>query len=143
MGVRICILRGINVSGKNKILMADLQRWFRELGFDQVVTYIQSGNVVFVAPDDQPESSLTGMITDKIRLSGNLEVPVIIRALDEFKETLHHNPFLKDSGKEPDKLHVTFLSSIPESDRSKLKVTATTRNWATVNKLVEISIELG
>jgi uncharacterized protein (DUF1697 family) len=183
MGVRICILRGINVSGKNRILMADLQRWFQELGYGQVVTYIQSGNVVFSAPHDQPVSTNEGMIRDKIRQSGNLDIPVVIRTLEEMNETLKLNPFLKNSDKEADKLHVTFLSSVPEPDRiaqiaseqylpdefiirgrdiylycpggygntklsnsffeAKFKVTATTRNWATVSKLAEIGNGLG
>jgi len=43
----VSILRGINVGGKRKILMADLADLFRELGFSDIVTYIQSGNVIF------------------------------------------------------------------------------------------------
>ena len=47
MDKRIAILRGINVGGKRKILMADLKLLFEDLGFSNVETYIQSGNVIF------------------------------------------------------------------------------------------------
>jgi uncharacterized protein (DUF1697 family) len=47
----VCLLRGINVSGKNKILMKDLTLLFEDLGFGKVETYIQSGNVSFDSID--------------------------------------------------------------------------------------------
>ena len=43
----VALLRGINVGGKNKIAMAELKSLFSSLGFEDVLTYIQSGNVVF------------------------------------------------------------------------------------------------
>ena len=43
----VSILRGINVGGKRKMLMADLKELYQELGFSNIITYIQSGNVVF------------------------------------------------------------------------------------------------
>ena len=47
MATFISILRGINVSGQKKILMADLKALYETLNFKNVQTYIQSGNVVF------------------------------------------------------------------------------------------------
>jgi uncharacterized protein (DUF1697 family) len=47
MNRRIAILRGINVGGKRKILMADLKSMFEKMKFSNVSTYIQSGNVIF------------------------------------------------------------------------------------------------
>lgn len=49
----ISILRGINVSGKNLIKMADLRSTFEKMGFQQVSTYIQSGNIIFSAKQMQ------------------------------------------------------------------------------------------
>ena len=43
----ISILRGINVGGKRKILMVDLKELYKSLDFENVITYIQSGNVIF------------------------------------------------------------------------------------------------
>ena len=41
------LVRGINVGGKNKVVMADLRQQLTELGFEQVETYINSGNIFF------------------------------------------------------------------------------------------------
>ena len=43
----IALLRGINISGKNKIAMAELKSGFMKLGYDDVLTHLNSGNVVF------------------------------------------------------------------------------------------------
>jgi uncharacterized protein (DUF1697 family) len=51
----LALLRGINVGGKNLIKMADLRTAFEDLGFDDVATYIQSGNVLFGAPRQKRE----------------------------------------------------------------------------------------
>lgn len=47
MGTYIALLRGINVTGHNKIKMTELKQLFIDSGFREVVTYIQSGNVIF------------------------------------------------------------------------------------------------
>ena len=48
----IAFLRGINISGKNKISMAELKKNFEELGFEEVKTYLNSGNVIFLSDDE-------------------------------------------------------------------------------------------
>ena len=53
MPTSVALLRGINVGGKNLIRMPALKACFEENGFDDVVTYIQSGNVLFTAPTTQ------------------------------------------------------------------------------------------
>ena len=183
MSIYISILRGINVSGQKKILMADLKKLFEDLKFSNVVTYIQSGNVAFNTNKKQSNAALATQIEKAIAKQYSFEVPVIVRSAEEIAFVLNNNPFLKDAKKNKaillDKLHVTFLAEIPEqknidaissfvfkSDEfyiinqevylytpggygetklsniffeSKLKVKATTRNWNTVNKLVELS----
>ena len=52
MSLYVALLRGINVSGQKKILMADLRVHFAEAGFAQVQTYIQSGNVIFSSAEN-------------------------------------------------------------------------------------------
>lgn len=64
MAQYLALLRGINVGGKNIIKMADLRACFEGMGFSDVITYIQSGNVIFNTPeDDEP------MITRQIEKS--------------------------------------------------------------------------
>lgn len=55
MGNYIALLRGINVGGKNKIAMPELKKMFEEIGYQNVVTYINSGNIVFSSNIDMEE----------------------------------------------------------------------------------------
>jgi len=177
----ISILRGINVSGQKKILMADLKSLFENLKFSDVSTYIQSGNVSFKTNEKLSDVQLAGKIEKAIYKEYSFEVPVIIRNEDELKKIVSSNPFLKEKNIDVQKLHVTFLSEIPgkgeiksidDVDYSpdqfiikgkevflhtpagygvtklsnnffekKLKVKATTRNWNTVNKLLEMALQ--
>ncbi len=102
----ISILRGINVSGQKKIIMLELKALYEELGLKSVTTYIQSGNVIFKSVD---EKNLNKKIETKIFEKYNFIVPVIVRKLDEIKNTLEFNPFLKEDNIDLSKLHVTFL----------------------------------
>ena len=61
MNQYLVLLRGINVGGKNIIKMADLKASFEEMGFSSVVTYIQSGNVLF-----QSEEKDKALLTTKV-----------------------------------------------------------------------------
>jgi uncharacterized protein (DUF1697 family) len=175
----ISILRGINVSGHRKIPMTDLKSMYERSGFKDVITYIQSGNVIFKADSKFTGETLEHIIEKKIDEKFNLDVPVIIRLAGEMKKILSLNPFLKMNDVIIKKLHVTFLGKVPgqnelikinEFDYSpdkfiiknkeiflycprgygktrltnnffenKLKVRATTRNWKTINKLVELA----
>lgn len=56
MGNYIALLRGINVGGKNKIAMPELKKMFEEIGYQNVVTYINSGNIVFSSNIDMEEA---------------------------------------------------------------------------------------
>lgn len=65
MNKYIALLRGINISGKNKIAMAELKRSFEELGFTAVKTYLNSGNVVFSADKEVTSAKIAKMVEDK------------------------------------------------------------------------------
>lgn len=178
----ISILRGINVGGYKKILMTDLKSLYETLRFDNVITYIQSGNVIFNTDKNKSDTELAAEIEYEILAKYGFNVPVIIRSLEEMKNTLSVNPFQGQKGINPEKLHVTFLSEVPGEKEltaivkydyppdkfsiigsevylhcpngygtsklnnnffeSKLKMKATTRNWNTVNKLVELANEI-
>jgi uncharacterized protein (DUF1697 family) len=112
METYISMLRGINVSGHKKILMSDLKALYEELKFKDVVTYVQSGNVVFKS-EKQPATDLSKKIRKKILEKYSFDVPVIIRNSSEIEKVVSKNPFLKEKGIDPEKLHVTFLSEAP------------------------------
>jgi uncharacterized protein (DUF1697 family) len=115
----VAILRGINVSGKNIIRMDELQAMFLSMGFSDVRTYIQSGNVVFRSKGtarDFPERK----ISDRIRQDFGFEVPVIVRNSGQMKQIISENPFLAEKDILTEKLHVTYLSEAPAKERTDI-----------------------
>ncbi|MDX5151158.1 MAG: DUF1697 domain-containing protein [Acidiferrobacterales bacterium] len=108
----VSILRGINVSGQKKIKMDDLTVLYESLGFENVRTYIQSGNVVFDAAGKNSEK-IAGDIEQAIQRRYGFEVPVQLRTRAEMGTIVKANPFLKEEGIDIGKLHVTFLERAP------------------------------
>jgi len=151
---------------------------YEQLSCKEVTTYIQSGNIIFRKIGNESEEELAKTIQQAIMEKFGFDVPVLLRTLTEMKEAAACNPWTKETGIDPDKLHVTFLSHVPPEEliknipgsnyvpdqfrisgreiylycpggygntklnnnyfENKLKVTATTRNWRTVNKLIEL-----
>ncbi len=114
MNKYVSILRGINVSGQKKIKMADLKALYESLDFQNVVTYIQSGNVIFdtlVENKDDLKITIEKAIEEKYKF----HVPVEIRTNNEIENIISNCPFgsvnLAEDGT---KVLVTFLSSEPE-----------------------------
>ncbi|MGA8618374.1 MAG: DUF1697 domain-containing protein [Candidatus Sulfotelmatobacter sp.] len=112
MPIYISMLRGINVGGHKRIKMERLRQSFEALGFEQVKTYIQSGNVVFKAAKSS-SAALSRKIEERIVKEFGFSVSVISRTADEMGKTIANNPFLKECGIDPEKLHVMFLSEAP------------------------------
>ena len=179
MEKKIAILRGINVGGKRKILMADLKSLFEDLGFKEVITYIQSGNVIFMANNETSNIEIADQIEKSIKSKFGFDVPVIVRSAGDLWNTMKTNPFYKGSTTDIAKLHITFLRSKPAQEylekiqaidfspdkfivvekdvfiycegkyhqskltnnffEKKLKTTATTRNFKTLEKLCTLS----
>jgi uncharacterized protein (DUF1697 family) len=106
----VALLRGINVGGKNKVPMAELRELFATLGHEDVVSYIQSGNVVFTSPVKPAQAA--GDIAAAIKKEFGLPVPVIVRTRAELAKVTTSNPYLK-RGADASKLHVTFLADRP------------------------------
>src|SRR5436853_2560798 len=109
----ISILRGINVSGQKKIQMTDLKALYETLKFTNVITYIQSGNIIFKSKSAS-DKKLAKRIEDAIYERYSFNVPVIIRNIEEMKHAISTNPLLKQSNIDTEKLHITFLAQIPQ-----------------------------
>lgn len=116
MKIFISMLRGINVSGQNKIRMAELKSLYESLGLVNVETYVQSGNVIFDT-SAQDASRLTALIEAQIKRSFGYTVSVFIRDRNDFQRILRHNPFLSGRNEDPAKLHVTFLYGSPSKSK--------------------------
>lgn len=114
MNKYISILRGINVSGQKKIKMADLKALYLSLGFDDVSTYIQSGNVIFSC-DESNQLKIKEEIELAIKAAYGFEVPVDVRCVEQFNAVLANLPFEDiDLAQDGTKVMVTFLSGEPE-----------------------------
>ena len=109
------MLRGINVTGHNTIKMQDLRTLCNKLGYRNVQTYVQSGNIVFEATKGIP-ATLSNQISKGIHDAYGFDVPVFIRTSEEMQRIISANPFLKEKDIDPSKLHVTFLSETPQTD---------------------------
>ena len=110
--INVALLRGINVGGKNKLAMKDLAAMFVDAGCGDVRTYIQSGNVLFRAGPTLGED-IPSLISESILSRFGYRVPIVTRTARQLQEVVQANPFVEHSA-EPDKLHVAFLSEIPD-----------------------------
>jgi uncharacterized protein (DUF1697 family) len=115
----VALLRGINLSGHKIVKMDQLRKAFEELGFADVKTYIQSGNVVFKAPMQAPEN-LAKRIEEKVLRQFGFPVPVVVKTADEIGEIIKNNTLVKEKGVDISRLHVTFLSCAPEKNALKM-----------------------
>jgi uncharacterized protein (DUF1697 family) len=110
--MHIALLRGINVGGKHLLPMKDLTEIFVKAGCSDVVTYIQSGNVILSAPKSILKK-LPEVVADRIAQRLGFEAPVILRSSEQLAKTIKENPFLLAG--EPEKtLHVMFLADLPD-----------------------------
>jgi uncharacterized protein (DUF1697 family) len=101
--VYAALLRGINISGKNKISMPELKKGFEELGFKSVSTYINSGNVVFTS-DNTEELGLKKICEDMIARKFSLTIPVVVISQKTLVEVIANAPMWWDT----DKAYVTY-----------------------------------
>ncbi len=95
----IALLRGINVGGKNLIKMADLAACFQDLGFTDVRTYIQSGNVLFSA-DETDRSRLAGLLEEALSKAFQYDASVVLRSAEELQDIVSNAP--EGFGNQPD-----------------------------------------
>lgn len=106
----VALLRGINVGPHKRIAMADLRELLSDMGYDDVRTHLQSGNVVFAARGSPATAARA--IERQIEKRLDLLVDVVIRTGDELEDIVAANP-LDDVADDPAKLQVVFLSRKP------------------------------
>lgn len=176
MAVHIVLLRGINIGPRNRIAMPALREALEDAGFEDVRTYVQSGNVVLAstAKSDEVKRKVERLIEKEF----GLEIAVVVRTKAQLAAVVKKNPLGKVA-KSPKRYQVTFLSkklpakAVRELEdaaaedeqfivsgrevyawhaegvaRSKLwaklagqglGVTGTSRNWTTVEALLELA----
>lgn len=115
----LALLRGVNVGGKNKLAMKDLAALCVAEGCAEVRTYIQSGNVLFVAPPEVA-AALPARLALALEKKHGVRSPVVLRSAARLAEIVGESPFLA-RGEAAEKLHVAFLDREPtEAQRAAL-----------------------
>ncbi len=108
----ISVLRALNVGGQNKILMQDLKSIYEKIGFSEVRTYIQSGNVIFKSNSGKSDIEITHTIESEINKKFKSNITVFLRSRDDMINIIDSNPFVKQGINEM--LHLTFLQEAPD-----------------------------
>ena len=137
----IAFLRGVNISGKNKVPMEELKKGFEEMGFSEVRTYLNSGNVIF-SSDEGGIEGFTNQIETMIKRQFGVDIPVFViskEALGDilvelekikgYKETVFWSFSRKDYQK---------TNWWPKTASANISAKLTIRTANTVRKIVEM-----
>ncbi|HEX8267875.1 MAG TPA: DUF1697 domain-containing protein [Pyrinomonadaceae bacterium] len=113
----VAFLRGINVGGRTSIKMERLREVFASLGFQNIKTYIQSGNVIFET-DETDGDKLSSKIESAVEKEF-FKTNVMVRSAEEIKEAIKNNPF---AGEEFDEklFHLVFLSEKLSDEKAEM-----------------------
>ena len=84
------LLRGINISGKNKVVMAELKKEIESLMFENVKTYLNSGNVIFSSRENIEK--ITKQIEEMLKKNYDFKIPVFVLEQEKLKDILEHAP---------------------------------------------------
>lgn len=113
MQIIISFLRGVNMAGHFPLKMTDLSDMYKDLGFKDTETYIQSGNVIFTCPANLQRAEITEKIEAAVLNKFGYAVPVMIRTVDDIKKIIAENPFISESKFDPSKMVAILLYEKP------------------------------
>jgi len=119
MTKKIALLRGINVGGRRKIIMADLRQLLEKIGFTDVKTYIQSGNIIFTHKEELSNIEIAEKIEKVIAENYEFEVPALVRTAEEWKNAINNSPFYQEDMEDVSQLHLTFLKEKPSIENQE------------------------
>ncbi len=111
MQTHLALLRGINVSGNKMIKMDALKIALEKIGFQNVRTYIQSGNVL-IDTNEESTAKIGFIIKQEIQKTFGHDVPIIVISKKDLELCFENNPYLKIPEIDIKKLYVAFVSSI-------------------------------
>ena len=117
MTTHLALLRGINVSGHNMIKMELLKSCLEAIGFENVQTYIQSGNI-FVDSEEENPAAIGFKIKQEIFKFFGHDVPVVVIGKSDLKACFVNNPFLKEKEVDLKKIYVAFVSKELKNENS-------------------------
>ncbi len=109
----VALLRGINVGGHHKVPMTELRQEMGKMGFENVSTLLNSGNIIFDGDSDQ-ESKLEEKVAAHLEDVFGFSIPVLIRKAERIKELIENDPFENIEVTKDIRLYITFLTQKPE-----------------------------
>ncbi|MBM2812150.1 MAG: hypothetical protein HW416_2909 [Chloroflexi bacterium] len=109
----VALLRGINVGGHAQVAMADLRNLLTGLGFGDVRSLLQSGNLVFRS-DAQPGANIERLLEREAASRLDLRTDFLVRTADEWTKVVSSNPFAEIAERDPSHLVVMFLKAAPD-----------------------------
>lgn len=116
MGIFTIFLRAVNVGGTGKLPMADLKSICFEIGCSQVITYIQSGNVV--VETSEPQAKLKAKLEARLAQYAARPIGIVLRTAAELAEILAYNPF-KDQA--PNRVITLLFDELPKGPLDNVK----------------------
>ena len=110
----VALLRSVNIGGYGRIKMNDLRESFNALGYDDVLTYIQSGNVLF-STSSRSEKAIADAIEGQLAEDFGDAPAVLLRTVSELRRIGTASPYAR-AGADPARHHVTFLATAPSRE---------------------------
>jgi uncharacterized protein (DUF1697 family) len=119
----VSLLRGINIGGHHLVRMPALKSLYESMGFADVATYIQSGNVVF-RTNREDASSIEILIESQLAKTFGFPVAVVVRTPSELGKVIKASPYARRKGIDINRLAVAFLKSRPPAAHIRNLATA-------------------
>jgi uncharacterized protein (DUF1697 family) len=110
MPTHVALLRGINLGAHKRVAMGELRAVVASLGYTDVATYVQSGNVVFTAQETDT-AALAAALEQAIAESLGVQTPVVVLSRGELAQVVRDNPFPQEP--DPKRVHAVFLTGDP------------------------------
>ena len=107
----IALLRSVNVAGHGRLAMNELRASYEALGFTDVTTYIQTGNVLF-STGSKSEKGIATTIEQRLAEDFGDSPAVLVRNVADFRRVASSSPYAR-AGADPARHHVTFLATVP------------------------------
>lgn len=117
MNTYVALLRGVNLGARNKVSMSELRRLLASLGFEDAVTYLQSGNAVFRTRRTDTRA-IAAAIQRAVATEVGVDAAVVLRTPADLRRVVENNPFAADET-DATRLLVVFLDRTPRAAATK------------------------
>jgi uncharacterized protein (DUF1697 family) len=140
----VALLRGINVGGNTMVKMEELRAVFEALRFENVTSYINSGNVAFDARGNLAETALTSWIESTIEKTFKKSIPVMVRKQAQIRDVIDSNPFAGEFASHKE-MHVLFMKDnmLADKERELLQHQTADERFAVVGREIYCHLRLG